>query len=55
MINYIIKLKKTRKEQEQQQQQEEKKRRFFEKSQKMSLGLREVVLTSYDEIKSCRG
>ena len=48
-INYIIKSKKTRKEEEQ-----EKKTRFLKKSQKWSLGLREVVLTSYDEIESCR-
>ena len=26
-----------------------------EESHKWSLGLREVVLTSYDEIESCRG
>ena len=42
-------MKKTRKEQE-----EPKKGRPPQKSQKSSLGLREVVLTSYDEIESCR-
>ena len=53
MINYIIKSKKTRKEEE--QEQEEKKTRFLKKSQKWSLGLREVVLRPYDKIESCRG
>ncbi len=31
-----------------------KKRRSCQKSQKWSLGIREVVLTPYDEIESCR-
>ena len=54
-VNYIIKSKKNRKEQEEEEQeQEEKKTRFLKKSHKWSLGLREVVLTSYDEIESCR-
>ena len=44
---------KTRK-QEQQQQQQEKTTRPPQKSQKWSSGLREVVLTPYDEIESCR-
>ena len=35
--------------------QKTKKSRSCQKSQKWSLGLREVVLTPYDEIKSCRG
>ena len=44
---------KTRK-QEQEEEEEEKTTRPPKKSQKSSLGLREVVLTSYDEIESCR-
>ena len=51
-INYIIKSKKTRKEQEEEEEQE-KKTRFLKKNQKWSLGLREVVLRPYDEIKKC--
>ena len=49
LVNYIIKLKKLNR------RRRKKKRRSCQKSQKMSLGLREVVLTPYDEIKSCRG
>ena len=50
---------KTRKQQQEQQeqqeqQQQEKTIRPPQKSQKMSLCLREVVLTPYDEIESCR-
>jgi len=52
--NYLYqlyyKIEKNRKE----EQEQEKKTRFLEKSQKWSLSLREVVLTSYDEIESCR-
>ena len=47
-IYYFIKFEK------QNRRRRKKKRRFVQKCQKWSLGLREVVLTSYDEIESCR-
>ena len=47
LIKFIIKLEKIFRKRQ-------KKRRSCQKSQKWSLGLREVVLTPYDEIESCR-
>ena len=45
-IYYFIKF-------EKQNRRRKKKRRFVQKCQKWSLGLREVVLRPYDEIKKC--
>ena len=49
----FYKMKKTKQKKEG-RRKDEKKRRFVQKCPKWSLGLREVVLTSYDEIESCR-